>query len=198
MNDPFLEEDAVAPHQIQVVGQEGVDETVVSLVENQKNSQPLFDQQVAEGLLRWKVHLCHIVTEQLSLMPGVLFAQRPRNVDFIQIKVVRGESRGKVRSNGGVAQLRQRRQRAIFPDFVGEQKIEHRRSGLIGINIERQIDLVARFAIDVLQDRLGLSGIGALEVRNVNSDPRASADFDRLTQGRKNSFLVADVCYVQA
>ena len=55
-----------------------------------------------------------------------------------------------------------------------------------------------RLAVDVFEDLLPLGGIVRLEVRNVNGDSRAAADFDRLPQGGKDPLFVTDVRDIQS
>src|SRR5689334_5696693 len=103
-----------------------MDETVVTLVEDQKDRQAFFDQKIAEGLFWRKVRLGDVVAEQLSLMPGVFFAECPGDVNLVEIEIVGRQPGGKTGPHCRILEFRQYGQRAILPDFVGKQKIEHR------------------------------------------------------------------------
>ena len=105
MDDAPLVVNTVGSHHIAIVGQEWVDKTVVATEKDKQNGQVLFNEQVAQCVLRRFAYVFNILSQRLSLIATVLLARQPSDPDRVEIWRIRLQAAPDMRPHRRISQF---------------------------------------------------------------------------------------------
>ncbi len=128
--------DGIRADEAAIVLQHGPTPRIIAFVEDEEDGEAFFDEEIHQGVFRRETGFGDVLAEELALVTRVFLARDPGDMKFVEGEAIVVESAAKAAADTRVVEFSECCEGAIVPDFVGEEEIEHRRAGEIGIAVE--------------------------------------------------------------